>query len=185
MDHYCTNFCTMCDVLATTCSDALFLTTKTYIKKSQPKTGRLVGVQGSRLPELQDPLQQHQILHQHRYQEVPSHPLLCQGHGQGKFSTKSETILGQNFIFLRRSLISLRMWSPRVPCPGRISPRRVPLTRPTTSRSCTSSQCLQLGQFTPYNILISVVRLQQIFTCFEQHAHLKFSSKEQNQAKHD
>jgi hypothetical protein len=42
------------------------------------------------------------------------------------------------------------MWLPRAPCPGRTSPRRVPLTRPTTSRSSTSSQCLQLGQFTPY-----------------------------------
>ena len=177
MNHYCTNYCTICHVLATIntddmvhyirlvvkssespeseifCSVALFLASKTYLKKSKPKTGRIVIVRGSHPPQLQDPLPQQQLLQPHRYQEVPSQPLQCQGHGgQGKFSIKSETVLGHNFIFLRRCFITLRMWSPRAPCPGRTSLRRVPpLTRPTASISCTSS-LLTVG---------SVYRVQQ------------------------
>jgi hypothetical protein len=42
-----------------------------------------------------------QLLRQHCYQEVPSPPLQCQGHRQGKISLKSETVLGHNLIFLR------------------------------------------------------------------------------------
>ena len=42
-----------------------------------------------------------QLLQQHCYQEVPSPPLQCQGHRQGKISFKSETVLGHNLICLR------------------------------------------------------------------------------------
>ena len=67
-NHYHTNCCTLCYVLATIhylrlmvkssespdseifSSVALFLTSKTYLKKSQPKTGRILGVQGSLSP---------------------------------------------------------------------------------------------------------------------------------------
>ena len=121
------------------CSVALSLTTKSYPRKSMPKTGRIIGVQGSHPPQLQDPLPQQQLHRRHRYQEVPSQPLQDQGRRQGKFSIGSETVLGHKFIFLRMCCISLRRWSPRAPCPTRIRPRRVQPTRHTTSTSCTSS----------------------------------------------
>ena len=121
------------------CSVALSLTTKSYPRKSMPKTGRIIGVQGSHPPQLQDPLPQQQLHRRHRYQEVPSQPLQDQGRRQGKFSIGSETVLGHKFIFLRMCCISLRRWSPRAPCPTRIRPRRVQRTRHTTSTSCTSS----------------------------------------------
>jgi hypothetical protein len=53
-------------------SVALSLTSKSYLRKSMPKTGRIIGVQGSHPPQLQDPLPQQQLHRQHRYQEVPS-----------------------------------------------------------------------------------------------------------------